>query len=334
MSSKPNDFKLGLFVLGGCALLVAILFVFGASKWFSGKTVEETYVSGNVDGLKTGALVTLRGVPVGQVTGINFTWNVYHRREPRYVRIVFEVDNKVALVQRGARFDKLMEEEVDKGLRARVKSQGIAGATLLALEYLDPAKYPPLRFPWKPRHIYIPSAPGPFSEIIASLNQTIGGIKQVQFKSIGTNLNQDLAAAGRVLTQLDEANLRGLGTNANVMLAQFDGLGTNINNLVRDLRALSGRVEQFVGRPSTSGESLQQIAGRADRVLGQLRSVIARLNGIANNLNTSSLNETLENTRQATTDLEEILHQLKEYPAGMLFGRPPPRARGVEQPKR
>src|SRR5215469_15523318 len=145
MSSKPNDFKLGLFVLIGVAILFAGFFIFGASHWFQHKTLQETYIAGNVDGLKVGSQVTLRGVPVGQVTTIDFTWNIYHRTEPRYVYVEFEVNKKVSLAAPGAEYRQLVEEEVRKGLRARVKSQGLAsGSSIVSLEYLNPAEYPPL----------------------------------------------------------------------------------------------------------------------------------------------------------------------------------------------
>jgi phospholipid/cholesterol/gamma-HCH transport system substrate-binding protein len=83
MSAKPNDFKLGLFALIGIVLLLAALVLFGALKILHGKTTEETYVTGDVSGLKSGAPVLLRGVTVGEVKSINFSWNVYHRPEPR-----------------------------------------------------------------------------------------------------------------------------------------------------------------------------------------------------------------------------------------------------------
>ena len=161
MTTKPNDFKIGVFVLIGIALALAAIFIFGASKWFEGKSVEETYVAGNVDGLKVGSPVTLHGVPVGEVTKINFTWNIYHRQEPRYVYVEFAINSNVPITTEGNNVQARLEEEVRKGLRARIKSQGLAaGTVIVSLEYLNPKQHPPLEVPWKPRNTYIPSAPG------------------------------------------------------------------------------------------------------------------------------------------------------------------------------
>lgn len=320
MTSKPNDFKIGLFVLLGVAILVAALFIFGASKWFQGKMVEETYVEGNVDGLKVGAPVTLHGVPVGQVTKINFTWNIYHRAEPRYVYVEFEVDKKVSLAPPGTEFDRFIEEEVRKGLRARIKSQGLAASTsIVSLEYLDPADHPPLKAPWKPRHIYIPSAPGQFTEIIGSLDKTMAAIKQIDFGKIGSLVETDLNTGGRLLTHADEMNLR--------------EIGTNVDGLVGDVRGVAAQMRDFIGTTNQlAATDLQEIAHHADDVVTQLRDTIGKLDKAVANLDFGSLNETLENIRRASRDLDETLTRIKQYPAGALLGQPPPPARSVERP--
>ncbi len=330
MSQRINNFKLGLFVLAGIVLFLAALFIFGASNWFEGKTVEETYVAENVDGLKTGAPVTLRGVPVGEVTRINFTWNVYDRREPRYVYVEFEVHNNISLVPPGGRMEEHVEEQVEKGLRARVKSQGVAGATILSLEYVNPKQYPPLPVPWKPRHMYIPSAPSQFMEILASLDKTMGNLKQLDFKKLGGTLQEDLATAGNVLHHVDQANVGELGTNLNSLLGQFTTVGTNVNSWVEQLKQLSTGLQAFIGTNSTQTTNLPELAARADQVLGEMRATVGRLEGLTRNLDVSSLNETLAKARRASAELEQVARELKQYPAGALFGRPPPPARSVE----
>ncbi len=321
MSSKPNNFKLGLFVLGGIILLLAAVFIFGASKWFEGKMVEETYVSGNVDGLKAGSPVTLRGVPVGEVTRINFTWNIYHQPEPRYVYVQFEVHNDVSLAPPGREFKKLMEKEIERGLRARVKSQGLAGATILSLEYVNPAQYPTLQVPWTPRNIYIPSAPSQFSEIITSLDQTVGKVKRIDFEKLGNTLQQDLAAGERFLENLDKANVPGIATNAAALLA--------------GLRGVSSRLQEFMGRTNQFVEAnLPTISSNADHVLLELQAGLGRLDRVLANLDTASLNQTLENLRQTSQELDETAQKFRQYPSGMLFGKPPPPAASVESSKK
>src|SRR5689334_6219100 len=160
---KINEFKLGLFILTGLVILAAGIVGFGAARSFEKTTLEETYVTGNVDGLAVGAPVTLRGVRVGKVTRIDFTWNTYPQTEPRYVLIEFEVRNSVARERPSQSRSELFAAEVKQGLRARVKAAGFLGTSFLSLEYVDPHYYPTLPVPWRPRYSYVPSAPSQLS---------------------------------------------------------------------------------------------------------------------------------------------------------------------------
>src|SRR4051812_25051391 len=57
----------GGFVLGGLALAVAVLLLFGRSRLFEPTTRAVIFFGGSVAGLDIGAPVTFRGVPVGSV---------------------------------------------------------------------------------------------------------------------------------------------------------------------------------------------------------------------------------------------------------------------------
>lgn len=276
-----------------------------------------------MDGFKVGSQVTLRGVPVGQVTAINFTWNVYQQVEPRYVYVEFEVNEKVSLAPPGAQYEQFIQNEIHKGLRARIKSQGLAsGNSIVALEHMDPAENPPISVPWTPRHIYIyiPSAPGQFTEILSNLDTTIAAIKKIDFAKISTLLETDLNAGKTFLTHADEMNLR--------------GISTNVNGLVVDARGVVGQLREFVGTTNIAGTDLQKLAQHADELVGKLEGASAKLNQALANLDFASLNETLENLRRASQELDQTITHIKEYLAGALFGRPPPPAQSVELPNK
>ncbi len=328
MTTKPNDFKIGLFVLVGVGLGLAAVFIFGASKWFEGKTVEETYVAGNVDGLKVGSAVTLRGVPVGEVSRINFTWNIYRRVEPRYVYVEFTINNNIPLTMEGLDIQQRLQKEVESGLRARIKSQGLAGiSAIVSLEYVDPKQYPPLQVPWQPHHAYIPSAPGQLTEIIASVDKVIANLKEVDFPKISALVQDDLIAGKRVLTDVDKINLRQIGTNADL--------------LVSDLRDVAKHLKTFVGTTNAASQAnLQTIANDADALLGRMQQALGRIDQTIGrtdqaigNVDINVLNETLENLRRASRELKETINNIKEYPAGAIFGKPPEPARSVERPR-
>jgi paraquat-inducible protein B len=302
-------------------MALAALFIFGASKWFEGKTLEETYVGGSVSGLKAGAPVTLHGVPIGEVTQVNFTWNIYHRSEPRYVYVEFAIDNKTPITVQGGNVRQRLAEEVQAGLRARIKSQGLAaGTVIVSLEYLDPKQYPPLPFPWKPHNGYIPSAPGQFTEIFTKVDEVLANIKKINFDKIGALVEDDLATGKRVLTDVDKINLRQIGTNANV--------------LVSDLRDVAARLKAFVGTTNLLTQTnLEIVVTDADALIARLQQTVGRLDQTIGNVDINLVNETLENLRRASRELNETIVNIKQYPAGAILGRPPEPARSVERPK-
>ncbi len=66
-------------------------------------------------------------------------------------------------------------------MRARPVSLGLTGQLFLEIDYVDPAKNPPLEIAWKPNNIYIPSAPSMMSKVesaVASISDTLEDINK------------------------------------------------------------------------------------------------------------------------------------------------------------
>lgn len=70
MSKKASPKLIGAFVLGGIGLLIAGLLVFGSTNFLRERHLLVSYFDGSLKGLRIGAAVTFRGVPIGQVTDI------------------------------------------------------------------------------------------------------------------------------------------------------------------------------------------------------------------------------------------------------------------------
>ena len=306
MEVKPNDLKLGVFVLAGFALLCAGLFAFGAMTCFQRTILAETYVSGNVDGLSVGAPVTLRGVKVGKVTKLDFSWNVYSESEPRYVIIEFELRRSIAPAAFGQGIAQRIQSQVQHGLRARVNAQGFTGSSLLSLEYVNPAEYPPPAFPWKPRHACIPSAPSQVAEMLTSLQQTLQKASQIDFASLAGSLQRDLDGADKLMARLEGD----LGA-AEKLIGELDDVALNADGFITQVRGELGQMH------------LAKLSNDADELLVGVKGTMRHVDLVVANLDAGSLNDALSNIRLATKDLDETLRKLKQYPAGFLLGKPP-----------
>lgn len=74
---------------------------------------------------------------------------------------------------------------------------------------------------------------------------------------------------------------------------------------------------------------------------GQIESIEASLTGISKNIEQipfkdigDNLNKTLSDVRQTVLDLNAVLLELKQYPAGFFLGEPPLPAKGVQTPSK
>jgi ABC-type transporter Mla subunit MlaD len=322
MSARPNSFKIGLFVLVGIGLLIAGLFAFGARSYFRERRTFETYFPGAVQGLAEGSPVKLRGVPIGKVTRIGFIWNEYPEYGTEYVLILFEVPQDTSLLPPTTNLQAVLDREIAHGLRARVQGQGITGTSILALEYLDPERNPPLKVPWTPKHYYIPSAPGQFTEILASVEKSLKSLEKVDFAVIAAGVNKVLDSAGQLVTNVDQVN--------------FDKLGTNANALVTELRDTNARLQATLAeaQAAVKGTDLPALGRNTQALEARLNVVADELHRVLASLDSGDLKETLANTRGTTEQLSVLISELRQRPSSVIFSKPPPPAQSVETPPR
>ena len=266
MSTPTNNFKLGLFTLFGLVILIAGILAFGARNYFEPTSTYETYIEGDVAGLAVGSAVELRGVRVGKVTHINFSWSEYQETQPNYVVVEFEMRNDVTPLPPGKARSDMLQSAISHGLRARLKSQGITGTSFLSLENVNPDENPPAQVPWTPKYTYIPSAPGQFGELLTSLEKSLHNVEHLDFAAINQLVQGDLKSAGRVLDKVNQVDFGSLNTNANSLLAEsretvaqlqpalanidFNALNQTLANAQRTIRDMDDVLTELKSYPS------------------------------------------------------------------------------------
>jgi ABC-type transporter Mla subunit MlaD len=322
MSEKASQFRIGLFVVLGVAIVLGGLFVFGIRSSFQPTYMFETYTTGAVDGLSVGSVVKLRGVAVGKVTEIGFSWNMYEVGQPACVVVRGQVEQKIAPEQLRGDFFGEAQKLVDRGLRAVVQTEGITGSSIVSLQTMDPKLYPPLEFPWKPKYVYIPSAPSQLGRLLASVDRTLANLEKLDVGELSGNLNRVLVTADASLKNLNQLDVKGISQNANRAIGDASAAVKEIQGLAQDARE---------DLRSMKLDAVGADAGRLlDDVDAKLSALIDKLSGV----DVRSLNDTLAGTRDAARSLNEALDQLKRYPSGFLFGGAPPPAPVLEKEKK
>jgi phospholipid/cholesterol/gamma-HCH transport system substrate-binding protein len=191
----------------------------------------------------------------------------------------------------------------------------------LSLEYVNPEENPPVQVPWTPKHTYIPSAPGEFGELLASVERTLHNVESLDFNAMNHLVVGDLKSAGKLLDNAGQIDFGSLSTNANQLLTDLRGSNTKLKSLIQDADNTVQKVK------------LERLTHDLDGLVGQLQDVVARVEPGVANIDFDALNQTLTNARQTIHDMDDVLAELKQYPSGFLFGKPPPPLKGVEPSK-
>jgi phospholipid/cholesterol/gamma-HCH transport system substrate-binding protein/paraquat-inducible protein B len=320
MDEGKRYYRLGLFVIVSILALAVLLFVLGGRKLFQPTYTFETYFAESVAGLEIGSPLRYRGVPLGEVSEILDSAAAYERDVPLAKRRNYiVVRGKVTLSALEAiQVRRDAPELVKLGLRAQTQLAGITGQQYLALDFLDPAKYPPLEFGWTPKYEYVPSAPSRTGEIIAKVQVFVASLSEVDIKNLGENLNRLLVNLNGKVGELPLAQLS----------ADADKVLRNLNATIERVDPLLANLKQSVDNLGVITGSLRRVADRGDldRTITQIDESIERLNGLLGD-NQYDVRVIVQDLRVTADNLRELSATVKRYPAGALISGPPEKVR-------
>jgi ABC-type transporter Mla subunit MlaD len=320
MDEGKRYYRLGLFVVVSILALAVLLFVLGGRKLFQPTYTFETYFAESVAGLEIGSPLRYRGVPLGEVSEILDSAAAYERDVPLAKRRNYiVVRGKVTLSALEAiQVRRDAPELVKLGLRAQTQLAGITGQQYLALDFLDPAKYPPLEFGWTPKYEYVPSAPSRTGEIIAKAQVFVASLSEVDIKNLGENLNRLLVNLNGKVGELPLAQLSADADNVlrklNATIERVDPLLANLKQSVDNLGVITGSLRRVADR------------GDLDRTITQIDESIERLNGLLGD-NQYDVRIIVQDLRVTADNLRELSATVKRYPAGALISGPPEKVR-------
>jgi ABC-type transporter Mla subunit MlaD len=293
-NANPNYFRLGVFVLGGLGVLIAVILIFGSGQIFKSSFQIETYLKQSVTGLDTGAAVRFRGVKIGQVTSIGLSGNIYEKDIPMMER------HEYVVVRMQIFADKVlldgMKDYIQDGLRARLKSMGITGVNYVELDFSgkqSTAAYPPLPFNWEPDFLVVPSLPNQADEIIAGIEKIVASLGEADLQ--GTQKRFDA-----------------LLNNLNVVMT---GDGKNNQGIVKSVNDLNILLDR-IAKETDKGE-LNILMRELIATMTSLRQTVSSVQG--------DTVTSMENIKLATEQLNEFTRIASQSPASLIWGEPPPK---------
>lgn len=326
--ARARHIRLGAFILGAVAIAVIFVVAFGAGWWWRPKVLMETYFDESVQGIDVGSPLKYRGVNVGEVSRIGFTYTDYEQDKPaaqrrQYVLVEATLRTRELTGELGSLDRGMVGTLIERGLRVQMAAQGLTGAYYLELDYVDPERNRPLPIDWQPDNLYIPSTRSTVGQIVSGAESLVRKLERANLDEVMLNLNALMVTLNGTLKALQTERL---GDNTVQLLGEVRDTNRALQGILanpawRELpREASSTLasarrmlenEQLPQTIERLGETLQtfdRAAGRLDRALvGPERD----------------LPLILDNLRQTTENLRDLTESLRRSPRSVLFADPP-----------
>lgn len=313
MAQPSRYFKLGVFVLAALAVLVTLIVLIGSGTFGRHRVAMETYFDESVQGLDIGSRVKYRGVTVGAVTGITFTFTRYELDKQagdrkQYVMVEAEIEGSMI----GGRFaaladrQQIIDQQIERGLRVRLASQGLTGTMYMEVDFVDPkgavAKLP---ITWQPAAVYVPSAPSTQTQVLDAISEVVTRLRNLDIEATMGSLKRTLDVVSK---QLDAVPLDRIGADATSLLTELRRTNTVLARKIETLPMdrLSSELTSLVAEVRQSNQALAKVLG--DPALaslpGDLQAVVA---GARRTFDSPALQQLPADAQAAVAQLRKVL---------------------------
>ena len=321
MSERSRNLRVGVFALGAVLLLVGGLFALGFRESLAPRVRIETAVTGDVQGLAVGSGVEIRGIRVGKVTGIGFTWNDYPETKTDLAVVRFEVKRSILPSEKSGSLEERLREQIGKGLRVRIRSQALTGTSVLSIERVDPKLNPPPAIDYEPHDLYVPSAPSQFTRMVDAIERTLDMLQEIRVQPTIDRVEAAVASVEAVGKKLEAIRIDRIEAKANVVA---DEAVFAVKDLHAGLSSVKEQIQQL--KLGENGERVARLLEELRATTVQLRTTLEKVDGV----DVEGLNEAITGLKRASDTLDQTLQEVRDYPAGSLLGKAPKPAASVE----
>jgi paraquat-inducible protein B len=266
-TTATNHWKLGLFVIGGLAAGVGMLFWLGAQRFHRDAFAAVAFFDESVQGLDVGSPVKFRGVTVGTVGNITIA------PDHRHVQVTSDiyVDAVRGLgISVGAPDPELEQPFMPQNVRVQLAASGITGVRFLEVDFFDPERYPPPPLPFAPPWNHLPVAPSTLRSLEQAALEFANRLPALSEQTTAT-LSEGRAVLTDGRATLDSMRrlsdeLRGADGAVNRLVSRLDAVTRTFETAVRE-----SDPAQTTRALRAASESVRSAAGGLDDDLGDVR---------------------------------------------------------------
>jgi ABC-type transporter Mla subunit MlaD len=341
MTAQKHYYRLGLFVLSALCICLILAIYFGAGHWTRSTITLESYFNESVQGIDIGSKVKYRGVVVGEVSHIGFTYSRYQQdlspnERQQYVLIEAKLRPELFGGKNMPFPDQsYLDKEIAKGLRVRLNPQGLTGTSYLEIDYQDLERNPSLTMQWQPKHLYIPSTRSTMAQLVNSTQNLAIRLQKLDIEGLISNLNQVLSTAN---SKMNDIPLQALAQKMLLITEKlekipFSELSSEASGLMHEARSSNQALQTLLtdpawaSAPSDLAASAKQARALLENPhlvgsLQKMESSFSRLDKLLEQ-HEGGLDSTLNNMQQISEDLRVMSEAARANPTGLLLGKAP-----------
>lgn len=306
----------GTFVLGGLAIAVAAILLFGSTHWFSRTARIFGVFQGSVAGLAVGSPVTFRGVNIGKVQHMQVQVDLEHHTGVIPIYMEIEPD-KIVWTHGVFRMDSEgFQRVVSAGLRAQLRSDSlVTGQLSVDLDF-----YPGTRVLLTHLSGDVPEIP----TMPSDMQNLKDEIRDMNLRELADKTRAALASMQHVL---DEAGgkIGPLADGLRDTLATARGTLTAVQkDAVRTLDNIDKLAVEGRGQIATNGRDLDQVLRTAQATAAQAETLVASLNELTADRSPlrDDLQSSVRDLAASAGSLRTFTRELERDPTGTLFKKP------------
>jgi paraquat-inducible protein B len=318
MSKRVSPAVIGAFVVASFAILVVALIVVGSGKMFTRPIRFICMFQGNLNGLKVGAPVKVRGVQIGTVAAIELRLLPSQGKMRPGIKglrlpVIIDVDRSQVLA-RGASGEALETSGIDNWIKRGMRAQLATESLLTGLLYIDLDLHPntPIKFVLEPEGPYreIPTVQTDLAQLQERLTQILDRFDKIDFQALVASITD---AANSIKTLTGSPELK-------ATLESLKGTVANLNQAVNSARALINNANSQVG-PLVA--DIRESSDEANKTMKETRAALV---GLQQTLDPDAplavrLNRALDSLTETSESLGEFTDYLQRNPGALVRGR-------------
>jgi paraquat-inducible protein B len=318
MGKRVSPAIIGAFVVASFAILVVALIVVGSGRVFTKPSRFICMFQGNLNGLKVGAPVKVRGVQIGTVASIELRLSPSQGRLRPGVKdlrlpVIVDLDRSQLLARggTGAALETAgFEDLLNQGMRAQLNTESL----LTGLLYIDLDLHPgaPMNLALEPGGPYreIPTVQTDLAQLQERLTQALDKFEKIDFRAL-------------VISITDAANSIKTLTGSPELKATLESLKETVANLNQTINSARGLLNNANSKIGPLVADLQKNSDEANKTMKDTRAALVSLQQTLdpNSPVAVHLNRTLDQLSETGRSLEEFTDYLQRNPGAMVRGR-------------